>query len=463
MNPLRLMHSVLILIWFTAAGFAQNSIVNVDHLRHLTERIPFAGDTVSIVHVYSDYPDYVWTDAKESGPEGIACVDDAARAAVLYCRRYELEHDQSSLREAMSLLRFIMAMQTDDGCFYNFIRADHSINRDGKTSFKSFGWWAARGVWAMATGYRVMRSSEPAFSDSLGARVRRSFPHIDSLIQRYGSCRLIGGFRTPEWLLYESGADVTSELVLGLIEYYRRDHDRRVEKWIRKFADGLMVMQNGDMRKYPYGLHRSWETMWHMWGNSQTAALAGAGAVLHDTRMIRSAELEAKGFYTRLLIDGYRKEMDVTDTGHVLRYEQIAYGVRPMTVGLLRLYDATKNSLYLRMAGLSAAWLFGNNVLHQQMYDSVTGRCFDGITDSSRVNKNSGAESTIEALMALLELKRYPGAMKYAGFRQLKTGATVNSRYAEFRDENSNEKCTLKIDLRKRSIIFSRETNKPAQ
>lgn len=43
---------------------AQESLVNFNHLAHLTERIFLNGDSVSIVHVYADFPDYQWVDAK---------------------------------------------------------------------------------------------------------------------------------------------------------------------------------------------------------------------------------------------------------------------------------------------------------------------------------------------------------------------------------------------------------------
>ena len=46
----------------------RKSIVNFGHLRHLTEGITLAGESVSIVHIYANYPDYAWVDAKESGP-----------------------------------------------------------------------------------------------------------------------------------------------------------------------------------------------------------------------------------------------------------------------------------------------------------------------------------------------------------------------------------------------------------
>jgi hypothetical protein len=190
--------------------------------------------------------------------------------------------------------------------------------------------------------------------------------------------------------------------------------------YLTKLADGLIRMQDGDVRTFPYGAHRSWQTMWHSWGNSQTFVLAYAGKVLDDTAMVASAEREARAFYSRLIIEGMIKEWDFASPGKNIAYEQIAYGIRPITLGLLRLFDATGNELYQKMAGLAASWLFGNNVLHQAMYDENTGRCFDGISDSSRVNRNSGAESTIEALYTLVEIEQYPLAVKYLHYKKIK-------------------------------------------
>jgi len=42
------------------------------------------------------------------------------------------------------------------------------------------------------------------------------------------------------------------------------------------------------------------------------------------------------------------------------------------------------------------------------MYSLTTGRCYDGITSPGNVNKNAGAESTIEALLALQRVESYP-------------------------------------------------------
>ncbi|TSA23175.1 hypothetical protein D4R75_03855 [bacterium] len=446
--------TVLILLLAIATAFSQpqkSSPVNFAHLRHLTQEIVLNGGPVSIVHVYANYPDYEWVEAADSGQEGIACVDDAARAAVVYLRSFELQHDTSSLISARSLLRFVMSMEAEDGNFYNFIRRDHSINRDGKTSFKSFGWWAGRGVWALSLGYRLTKDSDVKFAGELKRCIERSLSHVEQVLGHYGQTKTVSGFKLPSWLLYESASDATTELMLGLIEYYQATHDKRVKTSVEKLADGLMIMQDGDMKSFPFGAHRSWETMWHSWGNSQSFVLAYAGRVLGDKKMIASAEKEASGFYTRLLIDGMIKEWNFAEPKKKSEFEQIAYGIRPMTLGLLRLYDATKNEIYLKMAGLAASWLFGNNVLQQTMYDSTTGRCFDGISDRTRLNRNSGAESTIEALYTLLEIEQYPLARKYLSYRKTSNRSTKEILSATFQND-AGDTLVLTMNL-KRGIV----------
>ena len=58
------------------------------------------------------------------------------------------------------------------------------------------------------------------------------------------------------------------------------------------------------------------------------------------------------------------------------------------------------------VAGIAAAWFFGNNPADEAMYDPATGRTYDGIEGDGRVNRNSGAESTIHGLLTMLILDR---------------------------------------------------------
>ena len=89
-------------------------IVNTSHLDSLYEEITIVDQTISqtpspirvgIIHIYSEYPDYKWVGDSD---EGIACVDDAARAAVFYLNKYESYGYKSSLEKAKMLLEFIM-------------------------------------------------------------------------------------------------------------------------------------------------------------------------------------------------------------------------------------------------------------------------------------------------------------------------------------------------------------------
>ena len=102
----------------TAGTRAVRGDINLFHLNFLVEDVTIAGQPMAITHIYSEFPRYEWVDA--SG-EGIAALDDAARAAVVYLTDYERTGDQASLDKARRLLNFAMYLQADDGEFYNFI------------------------------------------------------------------------------------------------------------------------------------------------------------------------------------------------------------------------------------------------------------------------------------------------------------------------------------------------------
>ena len=160
------------------------------------------------------------------------------------------------------------------------------------------------------------------------------------------------------------------------------------------------------------GAFLSWKNIWHDWGNSQMQALTACSPLLNDQRLVKQIRLEADGFLARLIAEGRLHQIDLADNT-VREFPQIAYGIRCQTVGLLGLYQITGQEKYAKLAGLTAAWLVGENAAQFQMYDARTGRVYDGINDSSSVNKNSGAESTIEGLYALIEIIHHPIAKRY--------------------------------------------------
>lgn len=393
----------------------QLQLTNLAHLNHLYEEIEISGRPMAIIHIYAEYPDYKWVDADN---EGIACVDDVSRAAVVYLRHYEITGDTSSLRRARKLVDFCRYMQAEDGQFYNFILADHTINREGKTSFKSLGWWAARGAWALGEGYRIFRDRDPAYARLLQQHLQKTFAHLDTLLQHYPSLAAANGFKVPRWLLYNSAADATTELVLGLAAYYEASSDQRVKPYLEKFGEAFLAMQLGDEKHFPYGAILSWQNIWHAWANGQTQALASISKLVQRDDFLLAAKREAEFFFPYFQKENFPREIQFARNGDqiqaakVERFDQIAYGLRPMIVGALRVAEATNEPRFAELAGELATWFFGSNLAKTKMYDPATGRSFDGIRSETEINRNAGAESTIEALHAILEVEANPIARK---------------------------------------------------
>src|SRR5258707_12725779 len=100
-----------------AANVDQADLVNLAHLRFLTEPINVDGRAMALVHIYSEYPKYQWVDA---AGEGISAIDDVARAAVVYLWQYERTGDAEDLKLARQCLDFVRYMQAPDCESYNF-------------------------------------------------------------------------------------------------------------------------------------------------------------------------------------------------------------------------------------------------------------------------------------------------------------------------------------------------------
>jgi len=393
---------------------AERGDVNLDHLNFLVEDVEIAGQPMGIIHIYSEYPKYDWVDA--SG-EGIACVDDAARAAIVYLNDYELTGDKKSLDKAKRLLNFVLYMQAEDGEFYNFIYdRQGTINKTGNTSYKSAGWWAVRGAWALGVGYRVLKEKDKGYAKTLELAFQRirDVWAVD-VTQKYGKYSQVHGINVPAWLIMDA-ADISSVAVLALLEYDQavEGSDTTTRDLIEKLSEGLSIYQSGDHRNYPFALHPDSSATpfsWHAWGSVQSFALAKAGKQLNHPEWVASAKREADSYFARLLAGTMVNEWGVLP----FEYAQIAYGINSITQGLLVLKQATGDDTYSKMAGLIASWFYGNNPANFAMYDPTTGRGYDGLQGPSsfRVNKNSGSESTIEAIMALQAIALDPVASKY--------------------------------------------------
>jgi hypothetical protein len=121
--------------------------------------------------------------------------------------------------------------------------------------------------------------------------------------------------------------------------------------------------------------------------------------------------MDINHFYKYLIKEKYACEIKFKKQGDSilkLNYKkapQIAYGFRPMIYACLEAYKITGKSEYADQAAEIGQWFFGDNFAKQQMYNPANGICYDGINEKGEVNLNSGAESTIEALLSLLAVE----------------------------------------------------------
>lgn len=427
------------------------SILNLSHLDYLGEVVNYAGQELRIVHIYANAPDYEWVGDDD---EGDACVDDAARAAVVYLRHYELMGEVESAEKAKQLLRFIMYMQTDKGLFYNFVWSkDLQINTTHQNSkADELNWWAARAVWALGTGARVLAEYDSTFANACLTSIDRTMPEIQKILSSFPATKTVNGYAMPTWLIGESGSDASSELLLGLAEVEKVAPNEEYSSAINKISEGIALMQYGNLSEAPYGAHLSWEESWHGWGNSQTMALAEAGN-------LESAVFEANNFYPWLLVNGWIHSFELQNPQNTRQFEQIAYATRGVAVGLIRLYEVTQNDNYAIMAGLAASWFNGNNVTNTKMYNSLYGYGYDGINNALSVNKNSGAESTIEADMTILEVEQYALSKKWFNATsqepQTITKNEKTYRYRTFAAKNNGKSETIAILLNLTDATYS--------
>jgi hypothetical protein len=386
-------------------------LVNTAHLERLTVPVVFQnGAKADAVYIYSNAP--VYNPAYADG-EGFTCVDDVARAAQFYLRSSQFPSDPAVRLKTHNLLRFIINMQSENGYFYNFLQTGNVINKTGITSVNQAKWWSWRALQALTEAGPTIKTSDPQLSGLVNQAVSKLVARIKSdLINLPKTTIDIKGIAIPQWL--PEGADAGASLILGLIPYSKESGDTEIKEYIRKLADGLVMMQLGDASHFPYSCFLSSGNLWHAYGSDQAHALFQAGIFLNEATYVDKALAEVDNFYPWLLQNGLKYSFEVENINNTLtaknvkEYEQIAYGVRPMVSAAIDAFEITKNEKYAVMAGRLSAWFLGNNIAGTAMYSATTGRCYDAINAGGLVNKNAGAESCIEALLTMQIVSKYP-------------------------------------------------------
>jgi len=401
MKILRL-HIVLFLMLFSFTGCqekTQNKLtLNYKHLDYLYKNVVLPnGIKAAVIRIYSNYPNYKFAIEPK---EGFACVDDAARALIL------LDKDKSKLNKATKLTEFLLYMQNKNGWFNNFIWNDLSINTTYKTSVAKPSWWSWRAFWALETTLPELQRNNSALAKKVEESIDKLIQNIESYFKSLPTdTKIVNGIVVPTQLPYGSATDQASILTVALVLNYKRTQNPEILKLIRHLADGILMMQIKD--GIAKGVFLSWENQWHAYGNLQSYALLKAGKLLKEKKYTNAALFEINNFYPYLFVGNLAASFEFSRINNETKiikkniFPQIAYDIRPIIYANVEAFKQTKNIKYKVNAQKWLAWFNGKNIALKKIYNSLNGRCFDGILSKTKINKNSGAESTIEALLSI--------------------------------------------------------------
>lgn len=327
-------------------------------LARLTRPLPAAGADALTVAVYSDMQDEHVL-ANESGFEGVACVDDAARVLDVLCDVWVATRLPWVERWAFGLLDFLLWMQEEDGRWINFVYSwGGERNEKGVTSETGENFWHARALVGVSHAWLT-------FGDARAeAAMHRGLDHA---------------------VTKPAAPDIRALHILAAGRLARDAGIATLVPAIRHWCHELVACRDGEVLKNsPYETGTP-----HLWAHIQEGVLAESAALVDDPSLLEVAAASASALIAPVVEAGF-------DAPSVAPYD-----VASCAWSLDRLAAATGDPDWRRLAGLARDWFDGRNAAGKPVYDSVRGRVADGV-DDGRLSQNSGAESNVVAAEVLM-------------------------------------------------------------
>lgn len=295
------------------------------------------------------------------------CIDDNARAllwAVWACKSDK--KDRIANRLLPVYLSFVHYMQTDDGCFRNFMNYDRTSTEE-RGSEDSFG----RTI--MALGFLINEATNLSFIRTAQHIFNQACPQIEKLTSLRGIANTIIG--VCQMIKFNFPDDLKRDMVINLSDtMIGMYHDNSTVDW--KWFEPVLSYDNAML----------------------PLALLNAYEVTQDERYLTIAFeamhfLESKVFYNDRIKpvgnDGwYRKD------GPLPQFDQQGIDVMAMILYYQQAFRITREPLYFSRIEKCYQWFLGSNDLGLSLYDPSTGGCADGLHPGG-INLNQGAESTL--------------------------------------------------------------------
>ncbi len=301
------------------------------------------------------------------------CLDDNSRALIMALMAYQQNKSKEALDLLPIYLSYIHYMQTEDGNFRNFL----SFNRhylDEVGSEDSFG----RTIWAL--GFMICSAPNNSYREFALELFHRSVPHFCKLNHlrgmvntMIGICYYLRVHSADEGMLHQ-----LNELTSAVVKTYE-EHRKPDWHWFEE-------MLTYDNAIFPLALLHSCEVT----GNEYVKSIALESLAFLDKLTLSNGYLSPVGN------DGWYYR-----GGDMPIFDQQAIETMAMVLMHLQAYKVTQKPIYIRKMFMSYLWFLGENTLRVPLYDHETNGCCDGL-QSSGVNRNQGAESTLAYLISHL-------------------------------------------------------------
>ena len=309
-------------------------------------------------------------------------LDDNTQALIAFCMHYEWSGDKEDVKYIRTYLNFIKYCQQPNGNFLSHVDSKKQfVEQNNNNSLYDAN---GRAIWAL--GYFI--SKRALFPSEL-------IEMADDIIQKALPC--------PE-AMHSIHAIAFS--IKGLFYYNLERKSSAITTLIKILTDRLV-------QKYHHESEPNW--LWYE-GYLTNCNSIIPEAILYaylETREPTYKEI-AKVSFDFLVshsfnVDGIKV---ISDKNWMHKRQKItSQAEQPLEVAytvlaLSRFYSVFNEPYYLRQMDIAFNWFLGNNRLHQIIYNTCTGGCYDGLEDN-RVNLNQGAEAMVSYMMARLSIEKY--------------------------------------------------------
>lgn len=324
--------------------------VNFSHIRNLTD------DTGMIQHAIFTIP---------NRKEGY-CIDDNARALLLAVWAGKDKNHRELERLLPVYLSFIHYMQTDKGCFRNFMDYRKHCPED-QGSEDSFG------RTMMALGYLVREGLSDSLTKTAAEIFMKAWPYTGQLVSLRGMANTIIGI--CQFIHFNYPDDLRKNSVVSLADKMVSEYEKnKTAGW--NWFEPVLAYDNAIL---PLALLHAYE----LTGDETYFAVATEAMEFLESNVFHNGILRPIGN------NGWCKK-----GGKPARFDQQGIDAMAMVLYYQQAFRVTRDKDCLAKMIDSYQWFLGANDLGLSLYDPSTGGCADGL-HAGGINLNQGAESTL--------------------------------------------------------------------